>query len=148
MENATAGEAVAARPAAEDAGRPAGTCAGRVLVVDDSPFERRMAVGPLEASGYEVSTVSDGEAVLEAVRRLRPQVVLLDIVLPRKNGFQVCRQLRAEPDLRDVKVVMLSSKSRDVDRLWGMQQGADLYMTKPFEAEELLRNVAGLLAAK
>lgn len=119
----------------------------KILVVDDSPTERRMAVTPLVEHGYVVETVTNGEEVFDAVVALRPQVVLLDIVLPRKNGFQVCRQLRTTAATAGVKVIMLSSKSQDTDRLWGLKQGADLYMTKPYEAEELLANVARLLAA-
>lgn len=71
----------------------------------------------------------------------KPDLVLLDIILPKKNGFQVCRQLKTAPETKDLPVVLVSSKSRDSDRFWGLKQGADEYLTKPFEDEELVAMV-------
>ena len=72
-------------------------------------------------------------------------MIVLDVILPKKNGFQVCRQLKTSPATQDIKILMMTSKSQDSDRFWGLKQGADDYMTKPYEDEELLSNIANLL---
>jgi len=117
-----------------------------ILVVDDSPTDLRLMTAPLQQSrGYRVLTAADGEEALEKAAREHPDLIVLDVILPKKNGFQVCRQLKTAPDTQDIKILMLTSKSQDSDRFWGLNQGADEYMTKPFEDEELLANVARLL---
>lgn len=116
-----------------------------ILVVDDSPTDLRLMTAPLRDKGYRVLTAVDGEEALDKALREHPALIVLDIILPKKNGFQVCRQLKTSPDTQDIKILMLSSKSQDSDRFWGLKQGADEYMTKPFEDEELLANVARLL---
>ena len=116
-----------------------------ILVVDDSPTALRLAAAPLIAEGYRVLTAVDGEAALEAAWRDRPDLIVLDIILPKKNGFQVCRQLKSTPETQDIKIVLLSSKSQNSDRFWGIQQGADSYITKPFEDDELVESVHRLL---
>ncbi len=116
-----------------------------ILVVDDSPTDLRLMMRPLLEKGYEVITASDGEQALEMAIDSHPSLIVLDVVLPKKNGFQVCRQLKTSPDTQDIRVLMLTSKTQDSDRFWGLKQGADEYMTKPFEAEELMANVAKLL---
>lgn len=75
----------------------------------------------------------------------KPSLIMLDVILPKKNGFQVCRQLKTTPDTKDIKIIMLTSKTQDYDRFWGLKQGADEYMTKPFENDELLANISKLL---
>jgi twitching motility two-component system response regulator PilH len=117
----------------------------KILVVDDSPTELTMMAIPLKNRGYRVTTAVDGEQALEQVSRERPDLIVLDIILPKKNGFQVCRQLKTTPDTKEIKILMLTSKNQESDRFWGLKQGADVYMTKPFEEEELLANVARLL---
>lgn len=116
-----------------------------ILVVDDSPTDLRLMTAPLRESGYQIITAVDGEEALEMAYSEHPRLIVLDIVLPKKNGFQVCRQLKTSPDTEDIKILMLTSKSQDSDRFWGLKQGADEFMTKPFEDEELLTNVAKLL---
>ena len=118
---------------------------GLILVVDDSPTELKMAVAPLVASGYRVLTAVDGEQALEMAARERPDAIVLDIILPKKNGFQVCRQLKTAPATEEIKIMLLSSKSQDSDRFWGLQQGADHYLTKPYEEEELVQGVGEML---
>ena len=117
-----------------------------ILVVDDSPTDLRLMTAPLE-NGTEcrIITAADGEEALEKAVRERPDLIVLDVILPKKNGFQVCRQLKTSPDTQDIRILLLTSKSQDSDRFWGLKQGADEYMTKPFEDEELLANVAKLL---
>jgi twitching motility two-component system response regulator PilH len=119
--------------------------AKKILVVDDSPTDLRLVSGPLAQKGYHVITASDGEEALEKANREQPDLVVIDVILPKKNGFQVCRQLKTSPETRAIKVMLLTSKDQDSDRFWGLKQGADNYMTKPFEDEALLSNVAQLL---
>src|SRR5262249_12632029 len=117
----------------------------KILVVDDSPTDLRLVTASLQGQGYVILTASDGEEALEKATRERPDLIVLDIILPKKNGFQVCRQLKTAPDTRDIKILMLSSKSQDSDRFWGLKQGADGYLTKPFGDDELRTNVERLL---
>ena len=116
-----------------------------ILVVDDSPTEMRLVTTPLQGKGYRIITAVDGEDALEKASQEHPDLMLLDIILPKKNGFQVCRQLKTTPETQDIKIIMISSKNQDSDRFWGLKQGADEYMTKPFEDDELLANVAKFL---
>ncbi len=108
-----------------------------VLCVDDSPTELRLMVKALEGAGFEVLQATDGEAALEMAVEHRPALILLDVILPKKNGFQVCRQLKTVPETEDIKIVLVSSKTRSEDRFWGIKQGADDYITKPFSEKEL-----------
>src|SRR4051794_14375684 len=94
----------------------------RILVVDDSPTDLRLAVGALQRRGYHVVTAGDGEEALSKALDERPDLVVLDVVLPKKNGFQVCRQLKTAPDTQYIKVLLLTSKSQDSDRYWGLKQ--------------------------
>ena len=116
-----------------------------ILVVDDSPTELKLVAKALAGNGYRIVTAIDGEeALLKAVSE-RPTLIVLDVVLPKKNGFQVCRQLKNAPDTNHIKVVLLTSKSQQSDRSWGLRQGADGYVTKPFADGELLAAVTDLL---
>ena len=114
----------------------------KVLVVDDSPTDLKMMTTLLKGQGYEVVTAADGEEALDKAVSSRPPLVVLDIILPKKNGFQVCRQLKTTAETRDIKVILVSSKNQDSDRFWGMKQGADEYIAKPFRDDELLAAVA------
>ncbi len=116
-----------------------------VLVVDDSNTDREMAVHALTASGYRVSSVGDAEECLKSVQAKHPDVIVLDIILPKQNGYQVCRQLKQDPATKDIKIILLSSKNQVSDKFWGMKQGADLYLTKPFEDDELVKGVRSLV---
>jgi twitching motility two-component system response regulator PilH len=117
----------------------------KILVVDDSPTDLALMVAPLRSRGYEVLTASDGEEALRMVRDERPSCVVLDVVMPRKNGFQVCRTLKNDPESKHIPVILLTSKSERTDELWGKRQGADVYMTKPFSADALLAHVRELV---
>lgn len=119
-----------------------------VLVVDDSPTAQRLIRLAVEAGGHRVLTASDGNEAIEVAQRERPDLVVLDIILPKKNGFQVCRHLKALPETCGIKVVLLSSKSHEMDILWGKRQGADGYLTKPFESEQLLACIDSALQAE
>lgn len=119
-----------------------------VLVVDDSPTAQRLIRLAVEAGGYRVLTASDGDEAIDVALREGPDLVVLDIILPKKNGFQVCRHLKALPETCGIKVVLLSSKSHEMDILWGKRQGADGYLTKPFESEQLLTCIVSALQAE
>ena len=108
-----------------------------ILVVDDSPTDRKIAESACRDKGFRVETAAEGEEALKKAVELHPDLILLDVILPQKNGFQVCRQLKSSPDTQDIKVIMVTSKSQDSDRFWGIKQGADGYLTKPFSEDEL-----------
>ncbi len=114
----------------------------RVLVVDDSPTDRQIVTTLLQKQGYEVTTAVDGEDALEKVAAERPPLIVLDIILPKLNGYQVLRQLKSAPETRDITVILVSSKNQDSDRFWGLKQGADDYISKPYPDEALLAAVA------
>jgi len=117
----------------------------RILVVDDSPTDLRLVTTALRGGGYVVSAAHDGEEALEKAVRERPDLIVLDVILPKKNGFQVCRQLKTSPDTCAIKILLLTSKNQQSDRFWGLKQGADSYMTKPFANEELLASIGELV---
>jgi len=113
-----------------------------ILVVDDSPTELRLLTAPLKTKGYTVITAVDGEEAIQKACTLLPRLMLLDVIMPKKNGFQVCRQLKTSPETKDIKIIIISSKSQESDKFWGMKQGADEYMVKPFDEKTLLSTVA------
>ena len=117
----------------------------KILVVEDSPTTRRQITDILESEGYEVITAEDGEAALQLVREHHPELVVLDIVLPKKNGYQVCRNIKADPELA-IKVMMLTAKDQEKDRIWGQRQGADVYLSKPVDADELVKMVNSMVS--
>lgn len=115
----------------------------RILVVDDEP---QMLLGlrdNLELEGYEVLTAADGEQGLAKALALRPDLVILDLMLPRKSGLEVCRDLRARANT--IPVVMLTARSQDTDKILGLELGADDYLTKPFSIAELLARIRAVL---
>jgi DNA-binding response OmpR family regulator len=116
-----------------------------VLVVEDSPTNMRLITDLLQEEGYIVVSAVDGEEALKKAASEQPALIVLDVILPKKSGFQVCRQLRMSPDTKDIKIIMLTSKTQDSDRFWGLKQGADVYMIKPFDNDTLLANIAKLL---
>ncbi len=113
----------------------------KVLIVDDSPSQVKLIQGFLEHEGYLLVGINDPERVEEAIALERPSVILLDVVMPKRNGFQVCRELKNHVDYNAIPVILVTSKNTESDKFWGQQQGADGYVTKPFTREELLRAV-------
>jgi twitching motility two-component system response regulator PilH len=116
-----------------------------VLVVEDSVTQREMITDLLKGSGLDVAVASDGVEALEHIQGHAPDLVVLDIVMPRMNGYEVCRRLKSDPITQNVPVVMCSSKGEEFDRYWGMKQGADAYIAKPFQPTELVGTVKQLL---
>jgi DNA-binding response OmpR family regulator len=116
-----------------------------IMVVEDSPTYLRKISALLQDRGYHTITAIDGEEAMEKAIQDGPTLIVLDVILPKKNGFQVCRQLKTSPAIQNIKILMLTSKSQDSDRFWGLKQGADDYMTKPFDEDEFVTNVTKLL---
>ena len=113
-----------------------------ILVVDDSPTDVRLLSSTLQGGGYRIITAADGDEAINKARQERPRLIVLDVLLPKKNGFQVCRDLKTSAETRHIPVILISSKRQDIDRFWGIKQGADEYITKPWSDEELLTAVA------
>jgi twitching motility two-component system response regulator PilH len=113
-----------------------------VLVVDDSPTDRQMVTTLLQKEGYAVTTAIDGEDALQKIAAEQPPLIVLDIVLPKMNGYQVLRQLKSAPETRNIKVILVSSKNQEADKFWGLKQGADDYIAKPIPDAALLTAVA------
>lgn len=116
----------------------------RVLVVDDEPNILLSLEFILEEEGFDVATATDGEEALEAARRFSPDIVLLDVAMPRRDGYEVCRLLK-QAGGSTPKVVMLTAKGQPLERRKGLEVGADAYVSKPFHAEELVRTMRSLL---
>lgn len=119
--------------------------ARRVLIADDEPNIVMSLEFLMEQSGYEVQVARTGDEALAAVETFEPDLVLLDVMMPRKNGYEVLQAIRANPARRAVKVVLLTAKGRDVDVEKGLGLGADAYVTKPFATRELVARVKALL---
>lgn len=117
------------------------TLMGTILIVEDTPSEMELMSFYLRESGYSViSAVTAREGIEKAVEQ-RPDIIVTDVVMPGMSGFELCRSLKKHPATEKVPIVICSSKSQEIDRLWGMRQGADAYITKPFTREQLLRVV-------
>jgi CheY-like chemotaxis protein len=118
----------------------------RVLVVDDDRVIQQLLEVNLELEGYEVvATAADGREALEKIAALKPDLVILDIMMPKMDGLEVCRRLRADPELAKIPVILLSARAQDMDIREGLEIGASAYLTKPFDPVELLE-VVGRLA--
>lgn len=113
----------------------------KVLVVDDSQAEIRLLQSLLQQGGFHSVAISDPTRVEEAIDQERPNVILLDVVMPQRNGFQVCRDLKNQDHYSNIPVILVTSKAAPSDRYWGEQQGANGYVAKPFTPEELLNAV-------
>jgi DNA-binding response OmpR family regulator len=120
--------------------------ASRVLIADDEPNIVISLEFLMKQRGYETRVARDGDEALAEVESFKPDLVLLDVMLPRRNGFEVCQKLRAD-GWTDLRIVMLTAKGRDVEIEKGLALGADAYVTKPFSTGELVERVAGLLEA-
>jgi twitching motility two-component system response regulator PilH len=119
----------------------------KVLIVDDSPTERYYLTDILVKAGFTVSTAENGEEALTKIKADKPELILMDVVMPGANGFQVTRTIVKDPEFGNVPVIICSSKNQETDRVWGMRQGARAYMVKPVDAEQLLAKIAEIGAA-
>ncbi len=118
-----------------------------VLIVDDEPNIVLSLEFLMKKAGYDVAVARSGEAALSAIAEAPPDLVLLDVMIPERNGFDVCQAIRANPDWQTVKIVMLTAKGREIEREKGLALGADDYITKPFSTREVVRRVRQLLEA-
>lgn len=119
--------------------------AKKVLIVDDEPNIVLSLEFLMNKAGFEVAVARDGEEALAQVAAFGPDLVLLDIMMPKKSGYEVCEILRSDPARAGMKIVMLSAKGRDTEVAKGLALGADAYVTKPFSTKDLVARVAGLL---
>jgi two-component system, OmpR family, alkaline phosphatase synthesis response regulator PhoP len=118
----------------------------KVLIVDDEPNIVAALEYLLQKQGYAVKIAANGEQALAQLDAFKPDLVLLDVMMPKVSGYEVCQRMRAQPQWRHIKIVMLSAKGREVEVSKGMSLGADLYVTKPFSSTELVATIGNLLA--
>ena len=117
----------------------------RILIVDDEPHIVIPVEFLMRREGYEVTVERDGEAGLAAIRAQPPDLVILDVMMPKLNGFEVCEAVRADPALSAVRVLMLTAKGREAEKKKGLELGADAYVAKPFSTHDLVATVRSLL---
>jgi twitching motility two-component system response regulator PilH len=125
---------------------PAGNL-GTVLIVDDSPTEQHVLKGMLQKAGYKVSVAINGEEGIAEAKRLHPDLILMDVVMPVLNGFQATRKLREDSETSNIPVIMVTTKDQETDKSWGLRQGAEAYLVKPVSASDLLERVRAVLGA-
>lgn len=120
----------------------------RILIVDDEPHIVLSLEFLMKREGFETAVAVDGEAALAALAARPADLVILDVMLPKLNGFDVCERIRADPKLAGTRILMLTAKGRDTEVAKGVRLGADAYVTKPFSTQELVAHVRGLLAVR
>ncbi len=116
-----------------------------VLIVDDEPNIVISLEFLMKRAGYDVRVARDGEAAMRAIERRKPRLVLLDVMMPKRNGYDVCQSIRDNLDWRDIRIIMLTAKGRDVEVEKGLALGADDYITKPFSTREVVARVRDLI---
>lgn len=117
-----------------------------ILIVDDSPTELHVLTKMLEKNGFSVISANNGEDGVERAKSDRPDLILMDVVMPGMNGFQAARQIANDPETREIPIVIVSTKDQETDKMWGLRQGAKGYVTKPAQEKELMSTINGLLA--
>jgi DNA-binding response OmpR family regulator len=116
-----------------------------ILLVDDDPHVIRSLTFVLGKEGYETLVATDGEDAMARIRETKPGLMFLDVMMPKKNGYEVCREVKSDPDLGDIYIVMLTAKGQEADREKGLSLGADEFMTKPFSPMSIVERVRELL---
>jgi twitching motility two-component system response regulator PilH len=142
---------VSARALVSQAERPRGESATRetmgirkILIVDDSPTERHVLNDLLTKAGFEVVTSDNGEDAILKSKQVKPDLILMDVVMPGLNGFQATRAISRDPDTRAIPIILCTSKSQETDKIWGLRQGARDYVVKPVDRDELLDKINAL----
>lgn len=120
----------------------------KILLVDDDPNILKVLSMRLEKTGYEVDSISDGFMALEKIRKDRPDLIILDLMLPEIDGYKVCRMLKFDEAYKNIPVIMLTGRTQEEDRKKGLQMGADAYIVKPFESKNLLMKIEELLGER
>jgi len=116
----------------------------KILIVDDSPTERHVLNDMLTKSGYEVVASDNGEDAILKAKSLKPDLILMDVVMPGLNGFQATRAISRDPDTRSIPIILCTSKSQETDKIWGMRQGARDYIVKPINRDALLEKITAI----
>lgn len=119
----------------------------QVLIVDDSPTEIHILTTILQKLGHNVQTANNGEEGVARAKELKPDVILMDVVMPGMNGFQATRQISKDPETAHIPIIIVTTKDQETDRVWGLRQGARDYVTKPVEEAELVQKLKELLGA-
>ena len=119
----------------------------RILIVDDQKDIVELIRFKLENEGFECLVAFDGEEGLQKAKKHKPDLILMDIMMPKINGYQVCRLLKSDENYKNIPIIMLSAKDQESDKFWGKESGADDYVTKPFDFEELFQKIQGYLEA-
>jgi two-component system alkaline phosphatase synthesis response regulator PhoP len=117
-----------------------------ILIVDDEAYIVTSLEYVMQSAGFEVAVAYDGEEALQKVAETVPALVILDLMMPKLDGFEVCEKIRQNPLWKDIRIIILTAKGRDIERKKGMSLGADDYMTKPFSTRDILNRVKELLA--
>ena len=112
-----------------------------ILVVEDTPSTRDLICNYLRKSGYQVVEANNGKDALTKALNQKPDIVVTDVIMPEMNGFELCRSLKKNPDTQNLPIVLCTSKNQNIDRMWGMKQGANIYLTKPFTEEQIIQAV-------
>lgn len=116
-----------------------------IFIIDDSPTDVRVFTTLLEKAGHKVSSASSAEEGITAVKRAKPDLVIMDVIMPGMNGFQATRTLSRDPDTANIPILIITTKSMETDRVWGLRQGAKDFLTKPVSEKELLARIHNLL---
>jgi len=119
----------------------------RILIVDDSPSQLLGIKRIVEKLGHEALTAEDGAAGVDAARREKPDLILMDVVMPNLNGFQATRTISKDPDTAHIPIVLVTTKDQETDKVWGMRQGAKAYVTKPIKEDDLVKTLNEFLPA-
>jgi twitching motility two-component system response regulator PilH len=119
----------------------------QVLIVDDSPTEAHVLKGMLEKNGFETEIAESGAEGIERAKAFKPDLVLMDVVMPGLNGFQATRQLTKDPETSNIPVIIVTTKDQETDRVWGLRQGAKDFLTKPVSEQRLMEKVNAALTA-
>ena len=117
----------------------------QILIVDDSPTEAHVLKGMLEKHGFEIETAENGAEGIERAKELKPDLILMDVVMPGLNGFQATRQLTKDSATRDIPVIIVTTKDQETDRVWGLRQGAKDFLTKPVAEKTLMEKINAAL---
>jgi twitching motility two-component system response regulator PilH len=117
----------------------------RILIVDDSPTDVKVLSGMIERAGHQVSSAADAESGMELARSERPDLILMDVIMPGMNGFQATRALARDPATSHIPVVIVTTKGMETDRVWGLRQGAKDFIVKPVVEKDLIGRIQGLL---
>ncbi|MBI5074634.1 MAG: response regulator [Nitrospirae bacterium] len=120
----------------------------RILIVDDEPNIVLALELLMKREGYQVQSVDDGQKVFDALREFRPDLIVLDIMMPKMDGYEVCQRIRADASLKDIAIIMLTAKGREVEKEKGLALGADYYVTKPFSTREVMMRINEILSSR